>query len=71
MQDSDRVGAECDARANLAQDGGLLVDVDIKAGLAEREGGRQPADPAADDQYTQGLSSRGNAHHDPLSVAGG
>ena len=54
VQDLDGVGAEREARAHLAQDAGLLVDVDVEAGLAQGEGGGQAADPGADDEHAHG-----------------
>ena len=57
VQHLDGVRAEQQARADLAQDGGLLVDVDVDAGPAQGEGGRQPADPGAGDEHAHGASS--------------
>lgn len=70
MQDSDRVGADGETRTDLAQHRSLLKHVHIEAGLAKSEGGRQPADPATNDEDAQGLSTR-NTHHIPRSNAGG
>ena len=54
VQDLDGVGADRDPGAHLAQDAGLLVDVGVEAGLAQREGGGQAADPGADDEHAHG-----------------
>ena len=58
MQHPDGVGAEGEARADLAQHAGLLVDVDLEAGLAQREGGSQPADPGAHDEHAHARDGR-------------
>jgi hypothetical protein len=49
VQDARRVGADLDARADLTDRRGALVDVDVEARLQERQRSRDPADPAADD----------------------
>ncbi len=48
------VGRQRDGGADLAQLGGLLVEVDLDAVLAQRQRERQPADPGADDGDAQG-----------------
>jgi hypothetical protein len=48
MEDSRRVGAYLDARANLAQFGGLLENANIEPGTSQRQRRRQPADPCSD-----------------------
>jgi hypothetical protein len=50
MEDARGVGADLDARADLAYRRGSLVDVDVEPGLQERERGRDAADAAADDR---------------------
>ena len=54
MQDPDRVGAERETRADLAQNMSLLVDVGIEARLAKCEGGRQPSNPGANNKDAHG-----------------
>ena len=49
------IGAHVDAAADLGQFRGLLVDVHVEPGLAERHRGAEAADPGADD---------GDARHD-------
>ena len=44
-----RIRPHVDAAADLGQLGRLLVEIDIKPGLAQRHRGGQPADAAADD----------------------
>ena len=43
------VGADLQAGAYLAQHRGLLVDLDLEAGLQQRQGGAEAPDAAADD----------------------
>jgi hypothetical protein len=50
VQHARRVGADLDARADLADRRGALVDVDVEARLQERQRSRDPADAAADDR---------------------
>jgi hypothetical protein len=47
-QDARRVRAHIDAAADLGELGGLLVDVDLEAGLTQRQRRREPPDAAAD-----------------------
>ena len=49
MEDSRRVGADLDSRADLAQFGGLLEDLNLEASAAHRQCRREAADPCADD----------------------
>lgn len=56
MQDLDGVRADRHTSAHLAQDAGLLVEVGIEAGLAQREGGGHAADPRADNDNAHGVS---------------
>ena len=49
VEDAGRVRPHVDAAADLGQRGCLLVDVDLEAGLAQRHGRRESADPGADD----------------------
>src|SRR3954447_2509310 len=44
-----RIRSHVDSAANLGQLGGLLVEIDIKPGLAQCHRGSQPADAAAND----------------------
>src|SRR5262249_58674214 len=49
IEDACRVGPHVDATADLRELGGLLVDVDVEAGTAERDrGGEGPPTPAHD-----------------------
>ena len=50
MQDARRVGADLDARADLADGRGALVDVDVESGLQQRQRRRDAADATADDR---------------------
>jgi hypothetical protein len=50
VQDARRVGADLDAGADLADGRSALVDVDVEAGLQERQRGCDPTDTAADDR---------------------
>ena len=56
VQHLDGVRAEGEARADLAQHAGLLVDVDVEARLPQGEGGRQAADPGAHDEHAHRAS---------------
>ena len=47
-QDAHRVRPHVDAAADLGQLGRLLVDIDLEAGLAQRQRGGEAADAAAD-----------------------
>jgi hypothetical protein len=49
VQDPRGVRADLDAGAHLRQLAGPLVDVDVEAGLQQRQRGAQAADAAADD----------------------
>ena len=48
MQQPRGVGADLNARANLADPRRLLMDLDVDAGVQEMQRGRQTADAAAD-----------------------
>ena len=61
MQHARRVGADLDARADLAQSSGTLVDADVESSAQERERRRESADAAADDRDL----------HRPVVAAGG
>jgi hypothetical protein len=54
------VGAELDAGADLAKLRGLLVDGDVEAALAQRDGGGQAAKSASHDCDSPNLR-----HHPP------
>jgi hypothetical protein len=57
VQDPRRVRADLDARADLAERAGALVDVDVEPRLQQRERGGQAADAAADDSDRDPLPS--------------
>ena len=57
LQHPNGVGANRQARTNLAENGGLLVDMGIKARLAQGQGGRQPTDPSPGDEDAHDASS--------------
>ena len=65
MQHPYGVGADLQAGADLAQHRCLLIHLDIKAGLQQRQGGAQAADAAADDADQDPLRSgpRSRRHH--------
>ena len=48
VQDAHRIRPHVDAAADLGQLRGLLVDIDVEAGPAQRHRGGEPADAAAD-----------------------
>jgi hypothetical protein len=50
VEDARAVGADLQARADLAQLGRLLVDLDLDAALEQGERGGEAADPAPGDQ---------------------
>ena len=55
-----------DARAELPERPGLLEDAHRHAGMLEREGGRQAADPGADDRdRAVKVSCARLSHHSP------
>jgi hypothetical protein len=45
-----RVGAERQPRAHFAQNGGLLIDLDLETDLTQGERGRQPTYPSPNDE---------------------
>ncbi len=47
-QDAGRVRAHINAAADLGEFGRLLVDIDLEAGLTQRQRRREPTDAAAD-----------------------
>jgi hypothetical protein len=49
VQCAQRVGPQGKARASLGELGRALEDLDLPAALGQGQRGRQPADPAADD----------------------
>jgi hypothetical protein len=50
MENPRRVGTDLDARTDLAHGCGALVDVDVEAGLQQRERCAEAADASADDR---------------------
>lgn len=54
VQHPNGVGTDRDPGAHLAQDARLLVDMGVEAGLAQREGGGQPADAGPEDEHAHG-----------------
>src|SRR3984893_10204591 len=63
-QDARRVRAHIDAAADLGEFGGLLVDIDLEAGLTQRQRRREPTDAAADHRDPEGCA----VHRDLTAV---
>src|SRR5882724_53918 len=76
-QDARRVRAHVDAAADLGELGRLLVDIDLEAGAAQRQCGREPSDAAADHRDPERCAVAALAHYDlnpvmpPMSAAEG